>query len=83
MESEIQERYLNVAKYKKHPSVEAVNSTILTKAEAATYLRCTNRYLERQVRAGRLKALRPSRKFWRVRRSDLDAFLETGSSIAA
>ena len=63
-----------------HPSVEAVNSTILTKQEAAAYLRCTPRYIERQVRAGRLVACKPTGKLWRVRRSELEEFLESGAT---
>jgi excisionase family DNA binding protein len=63
------------------PSAETVNSAILTKQEAADLLRCTVRYLERQIRAGRLKALKPSGKLVRIRRSDLDAFLESGATI--
>jgi len=63
------------------PHVEAVISTILTKQEAANYLRCSPRYLERQVRAGRLRALKPTGKFVRIRRSDLEKFLESGSSV--
>ena len=63
-----------------HPSVEAGNSTILTKQEAADYLRCTPRYIERQVRAGRLRALKPTGKLVRIRRSDLEAFLESGAT---
>jgi excisionase family DNA binding protein len=66
---------------KHNPPVEAVISTILTKREAATYLRCTPRYIERQVRAGRLHALKPTAKLWRIRRTDLEAFLESGSTI--
>jgi DNA binding domain, excisionase family len=54
---------------------------ILTKQEAADYLRCTRRYLERQVRAGRLVACKPTGKLWRVKRSALDAFLESGATI--
>ena len=64
-----------------NPSVETVFSTILTKQEAADYIRCTRRYLERQVTAGRLKALKPTSKMVRFRRSDLEAFLEWGSTI--
>jgi excisionase family DNA binding protein len=64
------------------PFAEA-NSAILTKQEAANFLRCTNRYLERQVRAGRLKALKPTGKLWRVRRSDLEAFLESGATTGS
>ncbi len=64
-----------------HPSVEAVISTILTKQEAATFVHCTTRYLERQIRAGRLRALKPTGKLVRIRRSDLEAFLESGATI--
>jgi excisionase family DNA binding protein len=65
------------------PFAEAVNSAILTKKQAAEYLQTTPRYLERMVTSGRLRALKPTGKLWRVRRSDLDAFLDTGASIAA
>ena len=54
---------------------------ILTKQEAAQFLRCTTRYLERQVTQGRLRACKPTGKLWRVRRSDLEAFLESGATI--
>jgi excisionase family DNA binding protein len=64
-----------------HPSVEAVNSAILTKPEAAAFIRCTTRYLERQVKAGRLRAFKPTGKLWRVRRSELEKFLESGATI--
>jgi excisionase family DNA binding protein len=67
----------------KQPSAEAANSAILTKQQAAGYLQTTPRYLERMVSSGRLRALKPTGKLWRVRRSDLDAFLESGASIAA
>src|SRR6266480_1543091 len=58
-----------------------VDPAILTKREAANYVRCTPRYLERQIRAGRLKALKPTSKLVRIRRTDLDAFLESGATI--
>jgi excisionase family DNA binding protein len=54
---------------------------ILTKQEAAQFLRCTTRYVERQVTQGRLRACKPTGKLWRVRRSDLEAFLESGATI--
>jgi excisionase family DNA binding protein len=69
-------------KPKEQPQAEAANSAILTKKEAANYVRCTVRYLERQVRAGRLRALKPTGKLVRFFRSDLDAFLLSGASIA-
>jgi excisionase family DNA binding protein len=65
------------------PPAEAVsNSAILTKQQAAEYLQVTPRYLERAVREGKLRAFKPTGKLWRVRRSNLDAFLESGASIA-
>jgi excisionase family DNA binding protein len=54
---------------------------ILTKRQAADYICCTPRYLETQIRLGRLKALKPSGKLLRIRRSDLERFLESGSTI--
>ena len=65
----------------KMPHAGAVNPAILTKQEAADLLRCTVRYLERQIRAGRLRALKPTGKLVRIYRRDLDAFLETGATI--
>ena len=66
------------------PSAETVtNSAILTKKEAAQLLHCTTRYLERQIRAGRLRACKPTGKLVRILRSDIDAFLMSGASIAA
>jgi excisionase family DNA binding protein len=70
-----------MVKEKGYPPVEAVNSTILTKQEAASYIRCTTRYLERQIRAGRLRAFKPTGKLVRIRRSDLEKFLESGATI--
>jgi len=57
------------------------SNALLTKRQAAAYLQCTTRSLERAVAVGRLKALRPTPGLWRVRRSDLEAFLEGGSAI--
>jgi excisionase family DNA binding protein len=54
---------------------------ILTKRQAADYICCTPRYLETQIRLGRLKALKPTGKLVRIRRADLEAFLESGSTI--
>jgi excisionase family DNA binding protein len=56
---------------------------ILTKQEAADYLRVSTRYLEHAVASGRLNAYKPTRKLWRVSRKNLDAFLQSGASIAA
>jgi excisionase family DNA binding protein len=56
---------------------------ILTKRQAADYVCCTPRYLENQIRAGRLRALKPTGKLVRIRRSDLEKFLESGATIGA
>jgi excisionase family DNA binding protein len=54
---------------------------LLTVQEACAYLKCTRRYVERMVRTGRLRALKPSGKLVRLRQVDLDAFLESGATI--
>jgi excisionase family DNA binding protein len=79
-------------KTQNQPQAEAVNSAslqaaglihaaILTKQEAAAFLRCTVRYIERVIRAGRLRACKPTGKLVRIYRRDLDAFLESGATI--
>jgi excisionase family DNA binding protein len=55
-------------------------SGLLTKKQAAEYLQVTPRYIERAVRNGLLRALKPTGKLWRVRKSSLDAFLESGAT---
>jgi excisionase family DNA binding protein len=56
------------------------HSAILTKPQAAEYLQATPRYIERMVAEGRLRALKPTGKLWRVRLSELEAFLESEAS---
>jgi excisionase family DNA binding protein len=68
-------------KPKEQPQAGAVNPAILTREEAATYLRCTPKYIDNQIRAGRLRACKPSGKFVRIYLRDIDAFLSSGSSI--
>ena len=55
---------------------------VLTKQQAAEHLQVSPRYIERMVRAGRLRAYKPTGGLFRIRLSDLTAFLESGSSIA-
>jgi excisionase family DNA binding protein len=55
-------------------------NAILNKQQAALHVQATTRFLERAVKLGRLKALRPTGKLWRVRLSDLEAFLESGAT---
>ena len=54
---------------------------ILTKAQAALYVQSTTRYVERQIRSGRLRACKPSGKFVRIYRKDIDAFLQSGATM--
>jgi excisionase family DNA binding protein len=54
---------------------------ILTKRQAALYVQATPRFLERAIKSGRLRACKVSKKFVRIRLKDLEAFLESGSSI--
>ena len=57
------------------------NQPLFTLKQAAQYAICTPRYLQNQIRAGRLKAFKPTGKFLRIRRADLDRFLEAGATI--
>jgi excisionase family DNA binding protein len=52
-----------------------------TKQQAADYIQCTPRYIERMVRGGRLRALKPSGKLIRFRQCDLDSFMASGATI--
>ena len=64
---------------RKQPQAEAASSAIiLTKQEAADHLKVSPRYIERMVRAGRIRAYKPTGGLFRVRLSDLDAFLQSG-----
>jgi excisionase family DNA binding protein len=64
-------------------AMSLTNGDILTKAEAAQLLRCTTRYIERAIGSGRLRACKPSGKFVRIFRKDIDAFLLSGASMAS
>jgi len=57
------------------------DNPLLTLRQASQYAICTPRYLQNQIRAGRLKALKPTSKFLRIRRVELDRFLESGATI--
>src|SRR5439155_27034530 len=58
-----------------------LNQPLLTLKQAAIYAICTPRYLQNQIRSGRLKALKPTGKLLRIRRSDLEKFLESGATV--
>jgi excisionase family DNA binding protein len=54
---------------------------ILTVPQTAQYLNCCRRYVENKIRSGELRAYRVGEKFTRIRRRDIDAFLEKHASI--
>ena len=64
-----------------HVSKTWGNQPLFTLRQAAQYAICTPRYLQNQIRLGRLKALKPTGKLVRIRRSDLEKFLESGATI--
>jgi excisionase family DNA binding protein len=64
-------------------SASLTAARLLTKRQAADYLQTSTRYVERMVALGRLRAFKPTGKVFRVSKRDLDAFLESGASIAA
>jgi excisionase family DNA binding protein len=65
-----------------NPLAGAANfPAILTKQQAAAYVQSTPRYLEQMVRSGRLRAFKPTGRFWRVRCTELDRFLEGGATM--
>jgi hypothetical protein len=57
------------------------DNPLLTLRQASQYAICTPRYLQNQIRVGRLKALKPTSKFLRIRCVDLDRFLENGATM--
>ena len=64
-----------------HILARATREPLLTMRDACAYLQCTRRYLERVIRCGQLRALKPTRKLIRFRQTDLDAFVERGATI--
>jgi excisionase family DNA binding protein len=53
------------------------NSPLLTLKQAAQYAICIPRFLQKQIRIGNLRALKPSRKMVRIRLAELERFLES------
>ena len=54
---------------------------VLTKKQAAELLQVTPRYIERMVRAGRIRAYKPTLGLWRIRKAELDRFLEAAATV--
>jgi len=64
-----------------HPSMGWGKQALLTKQQAASYIGCSPRYLERAIGSGRLRALKPTGKLLRIRFNDLEAFMDSGATI--
>ena len=74
----------NVPKRTINPLAGAENNfppAILTKKQAALYLQATTRFLERAIKSGRLRAVKLSGKFVRIRLTDLERFIESGATM--
>jgi excisionase family DNA binding protein len=66
------------------PQAEPANQTksaLLTKTEVAALLKVSARYVERQVRSARLRALKLSHKITRFRRRDVEVFLASAATF--
>ncbi len=48
----------------------------LTLAEAAEEIGCTRRFLERRIEDGELRVFRPSTRLVRIRRTELEKWIE-------
>jgi hypothetical protein len=55
----------------------------LTKTGLATHLECSERYLEEEVRAGRLRCIRLSSRAVRFLPKDIEAWLSAKASVGA
>ena len=59
---------------------ELTSLEILDKKQACALLGCNKRFLEKQMKSGRLRYAKPSYKLVRIFRADLDAFLNASAS---
>ena len=62
------------------PETTGTSKAFLTTGEVLGYLRITPRTIYRLIRSGELPAVRIGRQ-WRVRRTDLDAWLDRQKAV--
>jgi excisionase family DNA binding protein len=55
-------------------------AAFLSLNEAATMLNCSRRFLEIRIEDGELKVFRPSKRLVRIKRSELDRWVESYSA---
>lgn len=59
----------------------SLSNPYFTIKQAAKYVGCSDKTLRKWIAEGRIKAVRISERFWRVRKSDLDALGIAPSSV--
>lgn len=58
---------------------QSATSAFLSLAEAAAEIGCTRRFLERRIADKELKVFQPSKRLIRIRRTELERWIETFS----
>jgi excisionase family DNA binding protein len=59
------------------------SAAFLSLNEAAAILDCSRRFLELRIEDGELKVFRPSKRLVRIKRSELDCWVESYSTTKA
>lgn len=63
--------------------VSGIGSAFLTLEEAAREIGCTRRFIETRIADGELKKFSPSKRLVRIRRSELERWIEAFSTQGA
>ena len=59
---------------------DRISAAFLSLNEAAAMLHCSRRFLEIRIEDGELKVFRPSKRLVRIKRSELDRWVESYSA---
>jgi len=63
-------------RFMKHPNEGTVDRQFLTLAEVAAMIGCTRRFLETRIEDGELKVFKPSTRLVRIRKAELEKWIE-------
>lgn len=66
----------NEFRFMKHSNEDAVDRQFLTLAEVAAMIGCTRRFLETRIEDGELKVFKPSTRLVRIRKAELEKWIE-------
>lgn len=66
----------NEVRLMKHPNEGTVDRQFLTLAEVAATIGCTRRFLETRIEDGELKVFKPSARLVRIRKTELEKWIE-------